>query len=77
MALTVQFLQNQRAKLFVPNVKADKLLQYRRGKREGVEAPVSNNQTQLRCIKWASRREVVEPNPSREIKTSGANGSGS
>ena len=74
MALTVQLQLNPRAKPFVPTVKANKLLQHRRGKREEGEAPVSKYQTQLGRVRWASRRGEGEPNPPREAKTSGANG---
>ena len=74
MALAVQLQLNPRAKLFVPTVKANKLLQHRRGKREEGEAPVSKHQTQLERVRWASRRREGKPNPPRETKTSGANG---
>ena len=74
MALTVQLQLNPRAKPFVPTVKANKLLQHRRGKREEGEAPVSKHQTQLGRVRWASRRGEGEPNPPRETKNSGANG---
>ena len=74
MALAVQLQLNPRAKPFVPTVKTKKLLQHRRGKREGGEAPVSKYQTQLGRVRWASRRGEGEPNPPREIKNSGANG---
>ena len=74
MALTVQLQLNPRAKPFVPTVKANKLLQHRRGKREEGEALVSKHQTQLGRVRWASRRGEGEPNPPRETKNSGANG---
>ena len=74
MALAVQLQLNPRAKPFVPTVKANKLLQHRRRKREGGEAPVSKHQTQLGRVRWASQRGEVEPNPPRETKNSGANG---
>ena len=74
MAMTVQLQLNPRAKPFVPTVKANKLLQHRRGKREEGEAPVSKHQTQLGHVRWASRRGEGEPNPSRETKNSCANG---
>ena len=74
MALTVQLQLNPRAKPFVPTVKANKLLQHRRGKREEGEAPVSKHQSQLGRVRWASRRGEGEPNPPRETKNSGANG---
>ena len=74
MALAVQFQLNPRAKPFVPTVKANKLLQHRRGKREEGEAPVSKHQTQLGRVRWASRRGEGKPNPPRETKYSGANG---
>ena len=74
MALTVQLQLNPLAKPFVPTVKAKKLLQHHRGKREEGEAPVSEHQTQLGRLRWASRRGEGEPNPPREAKTSGANG---
>ena len=74
MALAVQLQLNPRAKPFVPTVKANKLLQHRRGKREEGEAPVSKHQTQLGRVRWASRRGEGEPNPPRETKNSGANG---
>ena len=74
MALAVQLQLNPRAKPFVPTVKANKLLQHRRGKREEGEAPVSKHQTQLRRVRWASRRGEGKPNPPRETKNSGANG---
>ena len=74
MALAVQLQLNPRAKPFVPTVKANKLLQHRRGKREKGEAPVSKHQTQLGRVRWASRRGEGKPNPPRETKTSGANG---
>ena len=45
MVLSVQLQLNR--KPFVPTVKANKLLQHRRGKREEGEAPVSKHQTQL------------------------------
>ena len=73
MALTVQLQLNLRAKPFVPTVKANKLLQHRRGKREEGEASVSKHQTQLGRVRWASRRGEGEPNPPRETKNSGAN----
>ena len=76
MALAVQLQLNPRAKPFVPTVKANKLLQHRRGKREEGEAPVSKHQTQLGRVRWASRRGEGEPNPPRETKNSGANGGG-
>ena len=74
MALAVQLQLNPRAKPFVPTVKANKLLQHRRGKREEGEAPVSKHQTQLGRVRWASRRGEGKPNPPRETKNSGANG---
>ena len=74
MALAVQLQLNPRAKPFVPTVKANKLLQHRRGKWEEGEAPVSKHQTQLGRVRWASRRGEGEPNPPRETKNSGANG---
>ena len=74
MALTVQLQLNPRAKPFAPTVKANKLLQHRRGKREEREAPVSKHQTQLGRVRWASRRGEGGPNPPRETKNSGANG---
>ena len=74
MALAVQLQLNPRAKPFVPTVKANKLLQHRRGKREEGEAPVSKHQTQLGRVRWASRRGEGKPNPPRETKTSGAIG---
>ena len=74
MALTVQLQLNPRAKPFVPTVKANKLLQHRRGKQEEGEAPVSKHQTQLGRVRWASRRGEGEPNPPHETKNSGANG---
>ena len=74
MALVVQLQLNPRAKPFVPTVKANKLLQHRRGKREEGEAPVSKHQTQLGRVRWASRRRQGKPNPPRETKNSGANG---
>ena len=74
MALAVQLQLNPRAKPFVPTVKANKLLQHRRGKREQGEAPASKHQTQLRRVRWASRRGEGKPNPPRETKNSGANG---
>ena len=73
MALTVQLQLNPRAKPFVPTVKANKLLQHRRGKREEGGALVSKQQTQLGRVRWASRRGEGEPNPPRETN-SGANG---
>ena len=73
MALAVQLQLNPRAKPFVPTVKANKLLQHRRGKREEGEAPVSKHQTQLGRVRWASRRGEGKPNPPRETKNSGAN----
>ena len=73
MALTMQLQLNPRAKPFVPTVKANKLLQHRRGKREEGEAPVSKHQTQLGRVRWASQRGVGEPIPPRETKNSGAN----
>ena len=75
MALAVQLQLNTRAKPFVRTVKANKLLQRRRGKREEGEAPVSKHQTQLGRVRWANRRGEGEPNPPRETKNSGANGS--
>ena len=60
MALTVQLQLN-------------KLLQHRRGKREG-EAPVSKHQTQLGRVRWASRRGEGEPNPPRETKNQARTG---
>ena len=74
MALAVQLQLSPRAKPFVPTVKANNLLQHRRGKREEGEAPVSKHQTQLGRAIWASRRGEGKPNPPRETKTSGANG---
>ena len=74
MALAVQFQLNPRAKPFVPTVKANKLLQHRRGKRKEGEAPVSKHRTQLGRVRWASRRGEGKPNPPRETKNSGANG---
>ena len=74
MALAVQLQLNPRAKPFVPTVKANKLLQHRRGKREEGEALVSKHQTQLGRVRWASRRGEGKPNPPRETKNSGANG---
>ena len=74
MALTVQLQLNPHAKPFVPTVKANKLLQHRRGKREEGEAPVSKHQTRLGRVRWASRHGKGKPNPPREAKTSGANG---
>ena len=74
MALTVQLQLNPRAKPFVPTVKANKMLQHRRGKREEGEAPVGKHQTQLGRVRWASRRGEGEPNPPRETKNSGVNG---
>ena len=74
MALAVQLQLNPRAKPFLPTVKANKLLQHRRGKREEGEAPVSKHQTQLGRVRWASRRGEGKPNPPRETKNSGANG---
>ena len=74
MALTVQLQLNPRAKPFVPTVKANKLLQHRRGKREEGEAPVSKHQTHLGRVRRASRRGEGESNPPRETKNSGANG---
>ena len=74
MALAVQLQLNPRAKPFVPTVKANKLLQHHRGKREEGEAPVSKHQTQLGRVRWASRRGEGKPNPPRETKNSGANG---
>ena len=74
MALAVQLQLNPRAKSFVPTVKANKLLQHRRGKREEGEAPVSKHQTQLGRVRWASRRGEGEPNAPRETKNSGADG---
>ena len=74
MALAVQLQLNPRAKPFVPTVKANKLLQHRRGKWEEGEAPVSKHQTQLGRVRWASRRGEGKPNPPRETKNSGANG---
>ena len=74
MALAVQFQLNPRAKPFVPTVKANKLLQHRRGKREEGETPVSKHQTQLGRVRWTSRRGEGEPNPPRETKSSSANG---
>ena len=73
MALTVQLQLNPRAKPFVPTVKANKLLQRRRGKQEEGGAPVSKRQTQLGRVRWASRCVEGEPNPPRETKNSGAN----
>ena len=73
IALTVQLQLNPRAKPFVPTVKANKLLQHRRGKREEGEAPVSKHQTQLGRVRWASRRGEGEPKPPRETKNSGVN----
>ena len=35
---------------------------------------MSKDHTELGCVRWASRRGVGEPNPSRKSKTSGANG---
>ena len=74
MALTVQLQLNPRAKPFVPTIRANKLLQHRRGKRKEGEAPVSKHQTQLGRVRWASRRWEEEPNPPCETKNSGANG---
>ena len=76
MALAVQLQLNPRAKPFVPTVKANKLLQHRRGKREEGEAPVSRHQTRIGCVRWASRRGEGKPNPPRETKKFGANGGG-
>ena len=70
----MQLHLNSRAKPSVPTVKANKLLQHRRGKREEGEAPVSKHQTQLGCVRWASLREEGKPNPPRETKNSGATG---
>ena len=64
MALAVQLQLNPRAKPFVPTVKANKLLQHRRGKREEGEAPVSKHQTQLGRVRWASRRGGGKAEPS-------------
>ena len=75
MALTVQLQLNPRTKPFVPTIKANKLLQHRRGKREEGKAPVRKHPTQLGRVRWASRRGEGEPNPPRETKNSGANGS--
>ena len=74
MASTAQLQLNPRAKPFVPTVKANKLLQHRRGKREEGKAPVRKNQTQSGRVRWASRRGEEEPNPPRETQNSGANG---
>ena len=74
MALTVQLRLYLRAKPIVPTVKAKKLLQHRRGKREKGKVPVSKHQTQLGCVRWASRCGEGEPNPPRETKNSGVNG---
>ena len=72
MALTVQLQLNPRTKPFVLMVKANKLLQHRRGKRDEGEAPASKHQTQLGRVRWRadegreSRTLLARPKPQRK-----------
>ena len=76
IVLTVDFQLNPRAEPFVPTATATKTVQHRRRNREEREAPASKHQTRPRHGEWVGRRGMGRPNPSREIKISGANGDG-
>ena len=84
MALAVHCQLNPQVRLFVPTVMAPKLaystvqqdstIQYRRGKREEGEEPVSKHQIRSGDGRWEERRGVGRLNPRRETKTKGRNG---
>ena len=77
MALTVQFQLNPSTGPFVPTVKVNKMLQHRpsgkAGGRRGAREQVPDSAQA--CKMGEPTRGVGEPNPPRETKTSGVNGS--
>ena len=73
MALAVHCVLNPQGRSFVPTVMVPKL-EYRRGKREGGEEPVSKHQIRYGDGRWEGRRGVGRLNARRETKTKGRNG---
>ena len=86
MASAVHCQLKPQVRLFVPTAMTPKLaystvqqystVQYRRGKREEGEEPVSKHQIRPGDGRWTGRRGVGRLNPRRENKIQGKNGDG-
>ena len=75
MALTVQFQLNPCSEpSLIPTTKQNKMLQQRRGKHGKRKAPEIKDQIRSEHRRWTHRRGVGRLNPTRETKSSGANG---
>ena len=78
MTSAVHCQLNPQVRPFVPTAMTSKLaystVQYRHGKREEGEAPVSKHQIRPRDGRWTGRRGVGRLNPRHENKIQGKNG---